>query len=113
MIPEAIPVEGVAPETAVLEGVTTDPEVPVAPEPTEEVHDNPLPETSMDVVVRSPEIQDAEPIHLAPMSEGAPTSRGGLELLSDDLVDPATVAQNLETMRQTELWMKVRDGTLE
>jgi hypothetical protein len=28
MIPEAVPVEGVAPETVVLEGATTNPEVP-------------------------------------------------------------------------------------
>jgi hypothetical protein len=77
------------------------------------VHDDPLPEASMDVVVRSTEIQDVEPIRSAQMSEGAPTSRGWLELLSDDLIDPATVARNLETMRRTELWMKVRDGTLE
>jgi hypothetical protein len=67
----------------------------------------------MDVVVRSPEIQDAEPIRSAPMSEAAPTSHGGLELLSDDLIDPAMVTQNLEAMRQTEQWMKVRDGTFE
>jgi hypothetical protein len=79
----------------------------------EEVHDDLLPEASMDVVVRSQEIQYAEPIRSAPMLEGAPTSRGGLELLSDDLIDSATVARNLETMRRTELWMKVRDGTLE
>jgi hypothetical protein len=113
MIPEVVPVEGTAPETVMLEGATTDPEVPVAPEPTEKVHDDPLPEASMDVVVRSPEVQDAEPIRSALMSEGAPTSRGGLELLSDDLNDPVTVAQNLETMRRAELWMKVHDGTLE
>jgi hypothetical protein len=67
----------------------------------------------MDVVVRSPEIQDAEPIRSAPMSEAAPTSRGGLVLLSDDLVDPAMVAQKLETMHRTEQWMKVHDSTLE
>jgi hypothetical protein len=97
----------------VLEGATTEPEVPVAPEPTEEVHDDALPEASMDVVVRSPEIQDAEPIRSAPMSEAVPTSHGGLKLLSDDLIDPAMVAQNLETMRWTEQWMKVCDGTLE
>jgi hypothetical protein len=103
MIPEAVLVEGAAPETAVLEGATTDPEVPVAPEPTEEVHDDPLPEASMDVAVRSPEIQDAEPIRSALMSEGAQTSRGGLELLSDDLIHPAMVARNLETMSLTEL----------
>jgi uncharacterized membrane protein len=63
----------------------------------------------MDVVVRSPEIQDAEPIRLAPMSETATTSRGGLELLAYDLIDTATVARNLESMRRAEQWMKVRD----
>jgi hypothetical protein len=67
----------------------------------------------MVVVVRSPEIQDAEPIRSAPMSEAVPTSRGGLELLSDDLINPMMVARNLESMRRTEQWMKVRDSTLE
>jgi hypothetical protein len=47
------------------------------------------------------------------MSEAAPTSHGGLELLSDDLIDLAMVARNLETMRRTEQWMKVCDDTLE
>jgi hypothetical protein len=47
------------------------------------------------------------------MSEAVPTSRGGLELLSDDLIDSAMVARNLESMHQTEQWMKVRDNTLE
>jgi hypothetical protein len=47
------------------------------------------------------------------MSEATPTSRGELELLPDDLIDPATVAPNLESMRPTEQWMKVRDSTLE
>jgi hypothetical protein len=56
----------------------------------------------MDVVMRSPEIQDAEPIHSAPMSQAATTRRGGLELLSDDLIDPTTVARNLESMHRTE-----------
>jgi hypothetical protein len=109
MILEVVPVEGVMPEAAMLEEATTGPEVPVAPEPTEDV----LPESSMDVVVRSPEIQDAEPIRSAPMSEAASTSRGGLELLSDDLINPVMVARNLETMRWTEQRMKVRDGTIE
>jgi hypothetical protein len=113
VIPETVPVEGTVLEAAVLEGATTKHEVRVAPEPTEEVHDDALPEASMDVVVRSPEIQDAEPICSAPMSEVVPTSRGWLELLSDDLIDQAMVAQNLETMRRTEQWMKVCDGTLE
>jgi hypothetical protein len=67
----------------------------------------------MDVVVRSPEIQDAEPIRATPMSEVTTTSRGGLELLADDLIDPARVARNLESMRWAEQWMKVCDYTHE
>jgi uncharacterized membrane protein len=93
--------------------VATEPEVPIAPETSEKVHDDALPESSMDVVVRSPEIQDAEPIRSAPMSEAAATSRSGIELLADDLIDPAMVARNLESMRRAEQWMKVRDCTLE
>jgi hypothetical protein len=102
-VPEA---EGITGSTS---GVAETP----APEITEEVHDEALPEMSMDVVVRSPEIQDAEPIRSAPMSEAATASFGGLELLADDLINPTAVAHNLESMRQAEQWMKVRDGTLE
>jgi uncharacterized membrane protein len=69
--------------------------------------DDALPEPAPEVVVRSPEIQDAEPIHSAPMTEAATSSRGGIELLADDLVDPATVARHLEAVRQAEQWMKV------
>jgi hypothetical protein len=57
VIPEAVPVGGTPPEDAVLGGATTEAQVPVAPEPTEEVRDNPLPEASMDVVVRSPDVR--------------------------------------------------------
>jgi hypothetical protein len=52
-----------------------------------------LPEVSLDVVVRSPEIKDTEPIHSAPMSEATTTSPDGLELLADDLISPAVVAR--------------------
>jgi hypothetical protein len=45
------------------------------------------PEPTLEVVVRSPEIQDAEPIRSAPMTEAATSSRGGVELLADDLVE--------------------------
>jgi hypothetical protein len=65
------------------------------------------PGATLEVVVRSPEIQDIEPIHSAPMTEAATSSRGGVELLADDLVDPATVARHLEAIRQAEQWMKV------
>jgi hypothetical protein len=66
-----------------------------------------LPEPALEVVVRSPEIQDAEPIRSASMTEAATSSRGGIELLADDLVDPATVARHLEAVRQAEQWMNV------
>jgi hypothetical protein len=69
--------------------------------------DEVLPESTLEVVVRSPEIQDAEPIRSAPMSETATSSRGGIELQADDLVDPASVARHLEAMHQAEQWMKV------
>jgi hypothetical protein len=73
----------------------------------EEKCDEVLPDSSLEVVVRSPEIQDAETIRLAPMSGAATTSRGGIELVADDLVDPAAVARNLEAMRRDEQWMMV------
>jgi uncharacterized membrane protein len=109
-IPEAMPVEGVVPKTQVAAGAATEPtEIASggAPGVAEEVSDDVLPESSLEVVVRSLEIQDAEPIRLAPMSEAATSSRGGIELLADDLVDPAAVARNLEAMRRAEQWMKV------
>jgi uncharacterized membrane protein len=69
--------------------------------------DDVLPESTLEVVVRSLEIQDAEPIRSAPISGAATSSRGGIELLAYDLVDPAAVARHLEAMRQAEQWMKV------
>jgi hypothetical protein len=69
--------------------------------------DDALPEPALEVAVHSPEIQDVEPIRSAPMTEVATSSRGGIELLVDDLVDPATVARHLEAVRQAEQWMKV------
>jgi hypothetical protein len=41
------------------------------------------------------------------MTEATSSSRGGIELLADDLVEPATVAKQLEAIRQAEQWMKV------
>jgi hypothetical protein len=93
------------------------PEVPEAaegaPEPMEEIAEEVAvatrgkeaavpPEATLEVVVRSPEIQDTEPICSAPLTEAATSSRGGVELLTDDLVDPATVARHLEAVRQAE-----------
>jgi hypothetical protein len=96
-VPEAAggapePMEQVAEEAAMAaegEGVTTSPEV------------------ALEVAIRSPEIQDAEPIRSALMTKATASSRGGIELLADDLVEPATVAKHLEAIRQAEQWMKV------
>jgi hypothetical protein len=64
-------------------------------------------EVALEVAIRSPEIQDAEPIRSALMTEAPASSRGGIELLADDLVEPAMVAKHLEAIRQAEQWMKV------
>jgi hypothetical protein len=64
-------------------------------------------EVALEVAIRSPEIQDAEPICSAPMTEATASSRGGIELLADDLVEPTTVAKHLEAIRQAEQWMNV------
>jgi hypothetical protein len=64
-------------------------------------------EPALEVVVRSPEIQDAEPIRSTLMAEAATSSRGGIELLAEDLVDPSTVARHMEAVHQAEQWMKV------
>jgi hypothetical protein len=111
-IPEAVPIEGVVLESEVATGAATEPVEIAAPRMAEEVHGDALPEVSLEVVVCSPEIQDAEPIRLAPMSEATTTSRDGLELLADDLISPAVVAHNLELMRRAKQWMKVCISTL-
>jgi hypothetical protein len=94
-----------------------------APEPVEEVVEvaavtaggdgvTTSPEVALEVAIRSPEIQDAEPIRSAPMTEAAASSRGGIELLADDLIEPATVAKHLEAIRRAEQWMKVTSRSL-
>jgi hypothetical protein len=60
------------------------------------------PKVALEVAIRSPEIQDAEPIRSAPMTEATASSRGGIELLADNLVEPAMVAKHLEAIRQAE-----------
>jgi hypothetical protein len=104
-IPAAVPKENMTPETQEATGG--------APEPMEMAaggasattggeEATTLPEPALEVVVRSPEIQDTEPIRSAPMIEASTSSRGETELLVDDLVDPATVARHLEAVRQAE-----------
>jgi hypothetical protein len=104
-IPAAVPVEGVTLEAQGAAGGTPEPmEVAVgeAAAVTVGEGDDVLPEPALEAVVRSPEIQDTEPIRSVPMTEATTSSRGGAELLIDDLVDPATVARHLEAVRQAE-----------
>jgi hypothetical protein len=64
-IPEAVPVEGVVPEIQEAAGAAPEPaEVASggAPAMAEEERDEVLPESNLEVVIRSPEIQDAEPM---------------------------------------------------
>jgi hypothetical protein len=109
-IPKAVPFEGLTPETQEAAGAAPEPaEVASggAPAMAEEELDDVLPESNLEVVVRSPKIQDTEPICSALMFGTTTTSHGGIELLADDLVDPTVVARNLEAMRRAEQWMKV------
>jgi hypothetical protein len=109
-IPEAVPIEGLAPETQGAAGGAPEP-MEVAVEEAAATaggeRDDVLSEPTLEVVVCSPEIQDAEPIRSAPMSGAVTGSHGGIELLADDHVDPAMVARHMEAMRQAEQWMKV------
>jgi hypothetical protein len=87
-IPSAVLVEDVAPETQEAAVEASEPMEVAAGEAAvttggEEVAT--LPEPALEVVVRSPEIQDAEPIRSALMTEATTSSRGGIELLADDL----------------------------
>jgi hypothetical protein len=109
-IPSAVPVEDMAPGTQEAAGEAPEPMEVAAGEAnatTRGKGDDALPEPALEVVVHSLEIQDAEPIRSVPMTEAATSSRGGLELLADDLVDPVTVDRHMEAMLQAERWMKV------
>jgi hypothetical protein len=108
-IPAGVPMQRLTPEAPeAAEG---------APEPMEEAVEKTVggeavttsPEAALEVAIRSPEIQNAEPIRSAPMTA---SSRGGIELLADDLIEPATVAKHLEAIRQAEQWMKVSSRSL-
>jgi hypothetical protein len=112
-IPKAVPVEGVVSETEVATETATESAEIAAPGVAEVLRGDALLEVSLEVVIRSPEIQDTDPIRSAPMSEATMTSRDGLELLADDLISPATVARNLESMRRAKQWMKVCISSLE
>jgi hypothetical protein len=109
-IPSAVPVENLTPETQEATGGAPELMEVAAGEAaatTGGEEATAQPESALEVVVRSPEIQDTEPIRSAPMTKAATSSRGGVELLADDLVNPATVSRHLEAVRQAEQWMKL------
>jgi hypothetical protein len=109
-IPSAVPVENLTPEThEAIGGAPKLMEVAAgeAAATTGGEEATAQPEPALKVVVRSLEIQDAKPIRSAPITEAATSSHGGVELLADDVVDPAMVARHLEAVRQAEQWMKV------
>jgi hypothetical protein len=109
-IPSAVPVEDVAPETqkaAVEASELMEVTAGEAAATTGGEEDTAQPEPALEVVIRSPDIQDAEPIRSAPMTEAATSSRGGIKFVADDLVDPAMVARHLEAVHQAKQWMKV------
>jgi hypothetical protein len=96
-IPSAVPVEDVAPETQEAAVEASEPMEVTAGEAAATTGGG-----ENDTPPEPAEIQDAEPIRSAPMTEAATSSRGGIELLADDLVDPATVARHMEVVRQAE-----------
>jgi hypothetical protein len=118
-IPEAVAMESTAMETELAEPVAemtegTTPELgtTVAPELRMETRVDSLPGATTDVIVRKPIIEDVELIHLAPMPEATSSSRGGLELLDDNLIDPAIVARSMESWRHTEQGSRYVASTL-
>jgi hypothetical protein len=117
MIPEAVAMETVTegaepstPATAVAEGTAPELTAAIAPEVRVETHVDSHLGTSTEVVVCEPEDQEVTLIRSTPMSEATSTSRGGLELLAENLVEPAILARNMESMHRAEQWIKVRCG---
>jgi hypothetical protein len=92
--------EPLALATGVTEGTTPELGTAIASEVRVETRVVSLPRTSTDVVVREPEIEEAMLILSAPMSEAVSTSRGCLELLDDNLIVPAVVANSMESMHR-------------
>jgi hypothetical protein len=79
----------------------------VTPELSAETQVDPLPGASTNVVVREPIIEEAAPIYSAPMPKATSPSRGGLDLLDDNLIDPTAVARSMKSWRHTKQWIKV------
>jgi hypothetical protein len=68
----------------------------------------PHPKADNQVVIHWAMIEDVVLLLSAPMAEAGSSSRGGLELSDDDLVDPDFVSLSMESWCRTENWIKVR-----
>jgi hypothetical protein len=99
---------GRSPQAETTEGTVPKLGTTVAPRLRMETRVDPLPRASTDVDVCEPIIEEAALIRSSPMPEATSSSRGGLELLDDNLIDPAVVARSMESWRRTEQWIKVR-----
>jgi hypothetical protein len=119
-IPEAVAMETTAVETMAIEPVAETmttivpgPGTTIALKPSKEVWVDPHHETSTKAVIHEAMIKDVVPLRSAPMPETGSTRCGGLELLDDDLIDPAFVSLSMESWRWTENWIKVYSEYLE
>jgi hypothetical protein len=109
----AIP-EDVVMETAIVEAGATELAVEaviattlgsgtiVAPEASAEARIKLHPEASTQVVIREAMIEDVAPLRSVPMLETGSSSHTGLELLDNDLIDPAFVSLSMESWH----WME-------
>jgi hypothetical protein len=79
-----------------------------APELRVEAQVDPRPKAGTEAIVCEAMVEDVVPLRSAPMLETRTLSRGGIELLHDDLIDPAFVSLSMESWRCTENWIKVR-----
>jgi hypothetical protein len=105
-----VEMEPIEPVAEMVAGTTPGLGATVAPELSVETRVDPLLGASTDVVVCEPSIEEVAPIRSSPMPEVASSRHGGLELLDDDLIDPAVVALNMESWHRTEQWIKVHCG---
>jgi hypothetical protein len=75
-----------------------------------EVRVDPQMESRTEVVVHEVIVEDAAVLRSAPMLETRTSSRGGLELLDDELIDPTIMSLNMESWCHTKQWIKICCG---
>jgi hypothetical protein len=94
--------ETTEPAGETVAATTPVPGTTIAPEASVEKQVEPHPKVSTQVVICEATIEYAAPLRSAPMPKVGSSSRGGLELLDDDLIDPAFVSLSMESWHETE-----------